>query len=129
MALPKKIKKYIPLTESKTLLPRRRELRDMIEADGTFLPKSLLHADLDRGFLDFVRDELKCVVKHVKRRVASLYLDHDLLRNYKELIRLNKIIKLNLVEIILENGRYLCILHTYKLNIFKRKWRNMHRQA
>jgi len=50
MALPKKIKKYIPLTESKTLLPRRRELRDMIEADGTFLPKSLLHADLDRGF-------------------------------------------------------------------------------
>ena len=56
MALPKKIKKYIPLTESKTLLPRRRELRDMIEEDGTFLPKSLLHADLDRGFLDFVRD-------------------------------------------------------------------------
>jgi hypothetical protein len=63
MALPKKIKRYIPLTESKTLLPRRRELRDMIEADGTFLPKSLLHADLDRGFLDFVRDELKCVVE------------------------------------------------------------------
>lgn len=63
MALPKKIKKYIPLTESKTLLPRRRELRDTIEADGTFLPKSLLHADLDRGFLDFVRDELKCVVE------------------------------------------------------------------
>jgi len=63
MGLPKKIKKYIPLTESKTLLPRRRELRDQIEADGTFLPKSLLHADLDRGFLDFVRDELKCVVE------------------------------------------------------------------
>jgi hypothetical protein len=63
MALPKKIKKYIPLTEEKTLLPRRRELRDMIEADGTFLPKSLLHADLDRGFLDFVRDQLTCVVE------------------------------------------------------------------
>jgi len=63
MGLPKKIKKDIPLTESKILLPRRRDLRDMIEADGTFLPKSLLHADLDRGFLDFVRDELKCVVE------------------------------------------------------------------
>jgi hypothetical protein len=63
MPLPKKIKKYIPLTETKTLLPRRRELRDMIEMDGTFLPKSLLHADLDRGFLDFVRDELMCVVE------------------------------------------------------------------
>ena len=35
----------------------------MIEEDGTFLPKSLLHADLDRGFLDFVRDQLTCVVE------------------------------------------------------------------
>jgi len=63
MGLPKKIKKYIPLTEEKILLPRRRELRDQIEVDGTFLPKSLLHADLDRGFLDFVRDQLTCVVE------------------------------------------------------------------
>ena len=75
------------------------------------------------------QDEIKTVVKNTRRRVASLHLDHDLLRNYKELIRLNKIIKLNLVEIIMENGRYLCILHTYKLNIFKRKWRNLRRQA
>ena len=72
--------------------------------------------------------EIKTVVKHTKRRVASLYLDHDLLRNYKELIRLNKIIKLNLVQIIMENGRYLCILHTYKLNLFKRRWIKLHRQ-
>ena len=35
----------------------------MISDDGTYLPKSLLHADLDRGFLDFVRDELRCVVE------------------------------------------------------------------
>lgn len=75
------------------------------------------------------QDELYTVVKNTKRRVASLHLDHDLLRNYKELIRLNKIIKLNLVQIVVENDRYLCILHTYKLNIFKRKWRNLRRQA
>lgn len=62
MALPKKIKKYIPLTESKTLLPRRKELLDKINKDGTYLPKSILHADLDKGFLDFVKEELKCVV-------------------------------------------------------------------
>jgi hypothetical protein len=74
------------------------------------------------------RDELKTVVKHNRRRIASLYLDHDLLRNYKELIRLNKIIKLNLVEIIIQEGRYLCILHTYKLNLFKRRWIKLHRQ-
>ena len=62
MALPKKIKPYLPLTEPKTLLPRRYELLEKINKDGTYLPKSLLHADLDRGFLDFVRDELKTVV-------------------------------------------------------------------
>jgi len=63
MGLPSKIKKNIPLTESKTLLPRRHELLDKINKDGTYLPKSLLHADLDRGFLDFVRDDLKVVVE------------------------------------------------------------------
>jgi len=63
MPLPKKIKKYIPLTESKTLLPRRQELVDKINKDGTYLPKSILHADLDKGFLEFVKDELKCVVE------------------------------------------------------------------
>jgi len=63
MGLPSKIKKNIPLTESKTLLSRRHELLDKINKDGTYLPKSLLHADLDRGFLDFVRDDLKVVVE------------------------------------------------------------------
>jgi hypothetical protein len=62
MPLPKKIKKNLPLTESKILLPRRQELLDKINKDGTFLPKSILHADLDGGFLDFVKDELKLVV-------------------------------------------------------------------
>ena len=63
MPLPSKIKKNIPLTSSKTLLPRREELVDKINKDGTYLPKSLLHADLDRGFLDFVKDELKLSVE------------------------------------------------------------------
>jgi hypothetical protein len=62
MPLPKKIKKNLPLTEPKTLLARREELVDKINQDGTFLPKSLLHADLDGGFLEFVKNELKLVV-------------------------------------------------------------------
>ena len=61
MPLPKKIKKHIPLTQPKTLLSRRYELAEKIQQDGTFLPKSLLHADLDKGFLDFVKDELQIV--------------------------------------------------------------------
>ena len=65
MGLPKKnnIKKHIPLTESKTLLPRRYELLEKINRDGTYLPKSLLHADLDKGFLDFVKEDLKTVIE------------------------------------------------------------------
>ncbi len=67
MGLPKKsnIKKNIPLTEEKTLLPRRYELLDKINKDGTYLPKSLLHADLDKGFLDFVKNELKTVIEGI----------------------------------------------------------------
>jgi hypothetical protein len=36
---------------------------EKINKDGTYLPKSLLHADLDRGFLDFVKDDLKVVIE------------------------------------------------------------------
>jgi hypothetical protein len=63
MSLPKKIKKHIPLTSPKTLLSRRKELVEKINKDSTYLPKSLLHADLDKGFLDFVKDDLKTVVE------------------------------------------------------------------
>ena len=62
MPLPIKVKKYLPLTESKILLERRKELVEKINQDGTYLPKSILHADLDGGFLDFVKNELKLVV-------------------------------------------------------------------
>ena len=62
MALPKKIKKHIPLTEEKILLPRREELLEKINKDGTYLPKSILHADLDGGMLEFVKSDLKTIV-------------------------------------------------------------------
>lgn len=62
MGLPKKIKKNIALTQPNTLRQRRQDLVDMINKDGTYLPKTLLHADLDKGFLDFVKEDLKVVV-------------------------------------------------------------------
>lgn len=61
MAFPKKIKKDLKLTPDKILLDRREELLEYIQEDGTYLPKSVLHADLDRGMLDFVRDDLEMV--------------------------------------------------------------------
>jgi hypothetical protein len=61
MAFPKKIKKDLKLTPEKILMDRREELLEYIQEDGTYLPKSVLHADLDRGMLDFVRDDLEMV--------------------------------------------------------------------
>lgn len=64
MALPKKqIIPNINLTPEKILYQRREQLLEYIKEDGTYLPKSLLHADLDRGFLDFVKDDLQTVVE------------------------------------------------------------------
>ena len=62
MALPK-IKKTLPLTYPPIGYARREELLEDINKDGTYLPKSILHEDLDRGFLDFVKDGLKTVVE------------------------------------------------------------------
>jgi hypothetical protein len=55
MALPKKEKKYLPLIPNKVGKERRQEMLDEIQDKGTYLPKSLLHADLDRGMLDVVK--------------------------------------------------------------------------
>ena len=62
MPLPNKIKKTIPLTFPKTLYPRREQLLEKINKDGTYLPKSILHADLDGGMLNFVKNELQTIV-------------------------------------------------------------------
>lgn len=58
MATPKKLLKSISLTPKKILQPRREELLEQIQKDGTFLPKGIYHADLDRGMLDFVKNDL-----------------------------------------------------------------------
>lgn len=74
MPFPKKIKKHLPLTQSKTLLPRREEIANMISNDGTYLPKSLLHADLDGGFLDFVKEKLVTVVDGKKIPIVDILI-------------------------------------------------------
>ena len=61
MPLPKQVKPTLPLVPKKTLFARREQLLEFINKDGTYLPKSVLHADLDRGMLDFVKTELEVV--------------------------------------------------------------------
>jgi hypothetical protein len=63
MAFPKQIKKKLDLVPPKELSARRQELAEFINKDGTYLPKSVLHADLDRGMLDFVKNDLKIVTE------------------------------------------------------------------
>ena len=62
MALPSKVKKNLPLIPEKVGRERRQEMLDDITDGGTFLPKGVLHADLDLGMLDFVKESLKLVV-------------------------------------------------------------------
>ena len=62
MGLPRNIvKPTLPLVPKKELSARREQLLEYIKEDGTYLPKSVLHADLDRGMLDFVKTELQVV--------------------------------------------------------------------
>lgn len=62
MAYPKQIKPNIDLVPTKTLSARREQLLEFINKDGTYLPQSVLHADLDLGMLEFVKSELKTTV-------------------------------------------------------------------
>jgi hypothetical protein len=61
MPLPKKVIPTLPLVPKKTLSARREQLLEYINEDGTYLPKSVLHADLDRGMLDFVKNDLEVI--------------------------------------------------------------------
>ena len=61
MPFPKQVKPTLPLVPKKTLSERREQLLEYIKEDGTYLPKSVLHADLDRGMLDFVKNDLQVV--------------------------------------------------------------------
>ena len=72
--LPKKIKKNINLSPEKSGIARRYQLLDDINDNGTFLPKSLLHEDLDGGFLNFVKEDLKTDINGKMIPVVNILL-------------------------------------------------------
>jgi len=69
-----KIKKTLPLTYPPVGYERREQLLEDINKDGTYLPKSLLHEDLDRGFLDFIKNDLKTVVSGKVVKVVDILM-------------------------------------------------------
>ena len=73
MSLPK-IKKTLPLTYPPVGYERREQLLEDINKNGTYLPKSLLHEDFDRGFMDFVKQDLKTVVSGNLIKVVDILM-------------------------------------------------------
>jgi len=75
MALPKKVvKPTLPLKNQKILYGRREELLSYITKDGTYLPKSVLHDDLDRGMLDFVKNTLEMTTSGARVPVVDIII-------------------------------------------------------
>jgi hypothetical protein len=54
MGIPKKRKTNIQIYKGTELTQRRQELLDMVTKSDTNLPDSILHDDLDKGFLDYI---------------------------------------------------------------------------
>ena len=66
------------------------------------------------------QDDYKVAFREIRNHAHRL--PHDLIQNYK--YHLNQHVRLQLVQIYQDSDRRdLCILHTYKLNLFKRMWR------
>ena len=94
---------------------------------ATCVPQSYIHGetsdnyiviygyDLDEFYSNEWKAETKFYIKHVKN------INHPI-RNYKKIIK-NISEKMQLVEIFRVNDVDVCILHTYKINIFKRLWK------
>lgn len=56
----------IHLTNDKIGLERRQEILDDISEKGTYLPKSVLYDDLDRGVLDFIEKDVNLSLGDIK---------------------------------------------------------------
>jgi hypothetical protein len=75
---------------------------------------------VDEFYDNIWQDEYKVSYRNIRRMAHRI--PHDLIGTYK--YHLNKHVNLQLVKIYNDaENRELCVLHTYKLNIFKRLWR------
>ena len=100
---------------------------------ATYEPcNSFVHGGIDNGELlimyDYTLDEFynnswKSELKFYRKRLLSFTRnrEHSLLRNYHKIIQK---CQMELVEMYEINNVMYCVLHTYKINILKRKWKN-----
>jgi hypothetical protein len=90
---------------------------------------SLVHGGENNGhFIVIYQYDLYEFYNNVWKSETSFYFkklrnqEHIDIQNYKKVIR-NISTKMQLVEIFRENNIELCIIHTYKINILKRRWK------
>ena len=80
--------------------------------------------DLCQFYNDGWKDDLEFHWDNLVDVLQKKRFNHDLLRNYRKGIRTKTLLQLHLVETQTHaNGSIYCVLHTYKLNLFKRMWR------
>ena len=93
---------------------------------------SNIHGGIDEGKLlviyeynldEFYNNCWKSELKFYKKHHLSITRNrsHPLLRNYHKIVKKSNI---ELVEICEVDNIMYCVLHTYKFNILKRKWKN-----
>ena len=72
--------------------------------------------ELDEFYSNEWKGDTKFYIKQVKN------ITHETIRNYKKVLK-NISEKIQLVEIFRINNIDFCVIHTYKINIIKRKWK------
>ena len=74
MATPQTYKKKLGFWGAAQGVERREEIKEMITDKDTFLPKGVLHEDLEKGFQTFVKEDLELTLKGNKIPVIALGL-------------------------------------------------------
>jgi hypothetical protein len=94
-----------------------------IHGDTPFNGFMVIYSYSNEEFYENIwKDELKIYMKHLFSLIRTRNLIHNELRNYNIILR--HFNRLQLVEIIIDDrNRETCILHTYKISIFKRIWK------
>ena len=72
MGLPKKNKKDININPDKIGNDRREEMFDDISNNGTYLPKGVLHEDMDKSFVEFIENGIDLTLSGEKVPVIFL---------------------------------------------------------
>ena len=73
MGIPKR-KLSVTLYPEKILVERRQELLEKITKSDAYLPESILHDDMDMGFLEYVNKNFKVVSNNVEIPIINKIL-------------------------------------------------------